>query len=168
MSSFLCNSGVGRAGQGSFCPPLQASPAWGEVGWLSDALPQGCGVPHCCPPPPHPRARRGCKTRGRRGKDLTRWVGAELQLAAPLGAAGCAAGPALAGRLREAEMPTVGLASPSPAKPPKKTPGCPITAAQRPCGGGHVPPLPQSGWRSRQRSGSPGLIGARCFLNQKS
>lgn len=25
------------------------------MGWLSDALPQGCGVPHCCvPPPPTP------------------------------------------------------------------------------------------------------------------
>ena len=123
-SSSLCSSRVGREGQGSFCPPLRASPAWGGVA-------QRCSAPGLrCPPllPPHPKAQRGCRTPGRCGEDLTRRVGAELQLAAPLGAAGRAAGPALAGRLQGAEMPTMGLTSSSPAKPhqpPQKHPGVP-------------------------------------------
>jgi len=116
-SSSLCNSGVGREGQGSFCPPLRGFPAW-------EGLAQPCSTPLLSPP----RAQRGCRTPGRRGEDLTRRVGAELQLAAPLGAAGRAAGAALAGRLQGAEMPTVGLTASSPAKPhqaPQKHPGVP-------------------------------------------
>lgn len=114
LSSAQSISCLGEAGSGMLCSRTALSPTAA----------------------PHPGARRGCRRPGRGGEDLTRRVGAELQLAAPLGAAGRAAGPALAGRLQEAEMLTMGLTSSSPAKPsshPKTTPGCPVTAAQRPC-----------------------------------
>lgn len=110
---------------------------------------------------PHPGARQGCRRLGRGGEDLTRRVGAELQLAAPLGAAGRAAGPALAGRLQEAETLTMGLTSSSPAKPqqpPQNHPGVPSHRSTTPL---------QSGWRSRQHSGSTGPTGARCFINHR-
>lgn len=115
--------GVGRR-QGSFCPPPRASPR-GSFGSVTS---QGCGVP----------PQQGCGTQGRGREDLTRGVGAKLQLGAPLGAAGRAAGPALAGCLQGAEMLAVGGLASSPAKPhrlPPETPrGAPITAAQCPCG----------------------------------
>lgn len=83
MSSSLCNSRVGRQGQGSFCP-LSIS----CLGGVGSAMLSAPGL-RCSPLlPPHLRAHRGCRTLGRGGEDLTRRVGAELQLAAPLGAAG--------------------------------------------------------------------------------
>lgn len=99
--------GVGRR-QGSFCPPPRASPG----GIFGSVTSQGCGVP----------PQQGCGTQGRGREDLTRGVGAKLQLGAPLGAAGRAAGPALAGCLQGAEMSAVGVSPPAQPNPT----GCPL------------------------------------------
>lgn len=75
------------------------------------------------------------------GGDLTCGVGAELQLAAPLRAAGRAAGPALTGRLQGAKIWTVGLTAPSPTKPhrpPQKHPRGIIPTPQSLCRGGNI------------------------------